>query len=531
VNAKSRSVGNASVWERKDCLARATASRPFEIAIIGGGINGCGIARDAAGRGWSVFLCEQGDLASATSSASTKLIHGGLRYLEYYEFRLVREALLERETLWKIAPHIIWPIRFVLPYHRGLRPAWLLRLGLFLYDHLGGRSMLPPTKSLDLTLDPAGRPLKADYVKGFEYSDCWVDDARLVVLNARDAADRGAVIAPRTRCLHARRQDGHWVLTLQDQHSGLSRDITAHTLVNAAGPWAGEVTQLALPSNTAAPVRLVKGSHIVVPRLFEHERSYIFQNADGRILFAIPYEHAFTLIGTTDVDYVGDPAQASASPEEIAYLCEAASDYFKVPVGPDLVTWAYSGVRPLYDDGASEARAATRDYVIKLNAPDGLAPLACVYGGKITTYRRLAQSVLAQLADHLPPPSRSEGWTGQEPLPGGDFPAQGFDDQVKALHARYPFLADATARRLVRAYGTLALRILGKAQQLSDLGRAFGADLTEAELRYLVAAEWATTAQDVVFRRSKLGLFLQPAEIEEIDDFMTTLHAAPETLS
>ena len=508
-------------------VAADKANIPYDLAVIGGGINGCGIARDAAGRGWSVFLCEKGDLASATSSASTKHIHVGLRYLEYHQFRLVREALLERETLWRIAPHIIWPLRFVLPHHKGLRPAWLLRLGLFLYDHLGGRKLLPATRTLHLRGDPSGEPLKPDYRLGFEYSDCWVDDSRLVALNARAAADLGAIIAPRIRCTSGKRQEGVWILTLRDELTGEISDIKARTLVNAAGPWVGDVLASALHEARPASVRLVKGSHIVLPQLYRHDRCYIFQNADRRIFFAIPYQQDFTLIGTTDLDYEGDPGSAAVSDDEVAYLCKAASDYFKTPVTEDRVVWSYSGVRPLYDDGASEAQAATRDYVLKLDAPAGEPALLSVYGGKITTYRRLAESVLALLEPHLPAARRAEGWTGREALPGGDFPVQGFEAQVDATKARYPFLEATLARRLVRAYGSLVSDILADAKSRADLGKTFGADLTEAEVRYLVRREWAMTAEDIVWRRTKLGLRLSKAEIAELADYLKVSLAAP----
>jgi glycerol-3-phosphate dehydrogenase len=366
----------------------------YDLAIIGGGINGCGIARDAAGRGLDVFLCEQGDLAGATSSASTKLIHGGLRYLEYRAFRLVREALEERELLWRMAPHLITPARFVLPHHRGLRPAWLLRLGLMIYDRLGGRRLLPPTRVLDLRNDAAGEALKPGYRKAFEYSDCRVDDARLVIANAIDARDRGATIRTRTRCIRATRQGGLWHLVTEDLASGTETEIVARILINAAGPWVNAVLEQVIGLNTPAHVRMVQGSHIVVPRLFSHERCYMFQGGDGRIVFALPYEGAFTLIGTTDRDYHGDPAMVAASEDEIAYLARAASEYFKTPVHPDDVVWHYSGVRPLYDDGASKAAAATRDYLLELDAPKGQPALISVFGGKITTYRRLAEAAL-----------------------------------------------------------------------------------------------------------------------------------------
>lgn len=503
----------------------------YDLAIIGGGINGAGIARDAAGRGWRVHLCEQADLASGTSSASTKLVHGGLRYLEYREFRLVREALREREVLWAIAPHIVWPLRFVLPHHRALRPAWLLRLGLVLYDHLGGRKRLPPTRTIRLRRDVAGQVLKPDFTLGFEYSDCWVDDARLVVLNARDAAEHGAVIAPRTACVSARRDGGGWLLHLRDGAGNIST-IRARALVNAAGPWVADVLGRVAGANAAAGVRLVQGSHIVVPRLYDHPGCYIFQNADGRILFLIPYERDFTLIGTTDRDFGGDKADIQASPDEIAYLCQAASAYLRQPVTPGSVVWTYSGVRPLYDDGASAAQEATRDYVLTLDAPGGAAALLSVFGGKITTYRRLAEAALARLAPHLPPAAaRKPGWTGRAPLPGGNFPPDGFDAQASATAARYPFLPQPLLHRLVRAYGTRTATLLGTAACLDDLGQDFGATLTEAELRYLVHHEWARTAEDVVWRRSKLGLRLSPGHIRTIDAAMARItqegHALP----
>ena len=501
-------------------------SAPYDLAIIGGGVNGCGIARDAAGRGWSVFLCEANDLASATSSASTKLIHGGLRYLEYREFRLVREALMEREVLWGIAPHIIWPLRFVLPHHRGLRPAWLLRLGLFMYDNLGGRKLLPSTRGVRLRDDPAGRLLKPHFTRAFEYSDCWVDDSRLVVLNARDAADKGATIAPRTRCVSGARIDGSWALTVCDERTGARREVRAKALVNAAGPWVGEVMRTVLRANTPATVRMVQGSHIVVKRLYPEDHCYIFQNADNRIFFVIPYERDFTLIGTTDNDYTGDPADVRASPEEIAYLCEAASAYFVTPVLPAQVVWSYSGVRPLYDDGATEAQAATRDYVLELDAPAGQPPLLSIFGGKITTYRRLAEAALARLGPHLPPPTgRASGWTGREKLPGGDFPRDGFAQQLADARTRHPTLPDATLHRLLRAYGTCMDEMLA---DVEHSGHVLGADLTEAEVRYLVRREWAMTAHDIAWRRSKLGLRLTPEELHRIDALVATLLPAME---
>jgi glycerol-3-phosphate dehydrogenase len=479
----------------------------FDIAIIGGGINGAGVARDAAGRGHSVLLAERNDLASATSSWSTKLIHGGLRYLEHYKFRLVREALAEREVLWAIAPHIIEPLRFVLPHHRGLRPAWLLRLGLLIYDHLGGRKRLPATRTLDLGRDVVGAPLKpAAFTRGFEYSDARVDDSRLVVLNARDAADRGAVIATRTKVVGADCADGIWRVTLEDRISGARRTVAARTLVNAAGPWVTDVLHKVARARAGARIRLVQGSHIVVRKVFDHDRAYIFQNADGRIIFAIPYEDDFTLIGTTDRDYRGDPGQVSISESETDYLLAAAAEYFaKPPTHADIV-WTYSGVRPLYDDGASAAQEATRDYVLERDDSAG-APLVSVFGGKITTYRRLAETVLDRLADGLPQPAGARrGWTATSPLPGGDFAIDGRAALADGLRAAHPFLAPAHAARLARLYGTTARDILGAAASAADLGRDFGATLTEAELRHLMAREWARTPADVLWRRTKLGL-------------------------
>lgn len=487
----------------------------FDLAIVGGGVNGCGIARDAAGRGLSVVLFEKADLASGTSSASTKLIHGGLRYLEHYEFRLVREALAEREVLWGIAPHIVWPLRFVLPHHPGLRPAWLLRLGLWLYDHMGGRRLLPPTRSLDLTRDPAGRPLRPDLRRGFEYSDCWVEDSRLVVLNARDAAERGASIRPRTRVVGARREGDLWVI--EAESGGGREEVRARALVDAAGPWAGQVLD-ALKVDAPAHVRLVQGSHIVVPRLYAHARCYIFQNGDGRIVFAIPYETDFTLIGTTDRDYSGLPEDVKASPEEVAYLCAAASEYFVAPVTPDQVVWTYSGVRALFDDGASKAQEATRDYVLTLDAPDDGAPLLSVFGGKITTYRRLAEAALEKLAPHLP--AMGPPFTGQAPLPGGDFPREGFDHLVRQLRTAFPALDPVLLRRLARAYGTRAFRLLKGVGDAEDLGEAFGPHLSMREVDYLMDNEWAARADDVLWRRSKLGLRLSPGEVAALESYM-----------
>ena len=483
-----------------------------DIAIIGGGINGCGIARDAALRGLSVYLCEQNDLASGTSSWSTKLIHGGLRYLEHYEFRLVREALMERERLWRIAPHIIWPLRFVLPAHRGLRPAWLLRLGLFLYDHLGGRKLLPATRTLDLFTDETGQPLKRDARIGFEYSDCWVDDARLVVLNAMDARNHGAKIEPRNKLIGAERSNGVWRLTIEDQLTRIKKIVEAKALVNAAGPWVADILHDKVQSNTQARIRLVQGSHIVVRRLYSHDRAYIFQNADGRIIFAIPYQKNFTLIGTTDHDYQGDPALVRATEEEISYLIAAASEYFQKPIQRDDVVWSYSGVRPLYDDGASKAQEATRDYVLKLDAPDHEAALLSVFGGKITTYRRLAEAVLDRLKPYFPNLSAQQTVTADHALPGGDFPVTGFAALVDDMARHYPAMNRDFLERLCRLYGTRTRMILGDATSMADLGEHFGGTLTSREIDYLMQEEWAETAEDILWRRTKLGLVLTKEE-------------------
>lgn len=491
----------------------------YDLAIIGGGINGCGIARDAAGRGLSVYLCEMDDLASGTSSWSTKLVHGGLRYLEYYEFRLVREALIEREVLWAAAPHVIEPLRFVLPHHTGLRPAWLLRLGLFLYDHIGGRKRLPTTRSLDLSHDIVGTPLKPGRFKiGFEYSDCRVDDARLVVLNARDAAERGARIETRTRAISAERTNKGWRLAVENRQTRAQRAIKARVLVNAAGPWVAEVLSGCVRANAKAKVRLVQGSHIVVRKLYEHDRCYIFQNEDGRIIFAIPYEHDFTLIGTTDQDYSGDPGEVRASEAEIDYLLAAAGAYFRDPLRREDVVWTYSGVRPLYDDGASEAKAATRDYVFDVDESVPAAPVLSVFGGKITTYRRLAEAVLARLSGYFP--QARAPWTASAALPGGDFPLDGREVLAAELRQTAPELDAKAAMRLVRLYGTRARAILDRAEAGGGLGIDFGGGLTAAELDYLVEQEWARTAEDVLWRRSKLGLTLDAEKAAPIAAYM-----------
>lgn len=490
-----------------------------DIFVIGGGINGCGIARDAVGRGYSVVLAEKGDFASGTSSGSTKLIHGGLRYLEYYEFRLVREALMEREILWAMAPHVIWPMRFVLPFQKGgIRPAWLIRLGLFIYDHLGGRKLLPATKTLDLRRDPAGKPLKPLFAKAFEYSDGWVDDARMVVLNARDAADRGAQIFNRTEVVSARREAGLWIVETRNVDTGEQQTWQARMLVNAAGPWVDKVLAGVVGRNDAKNVRLVQGSHIVVRKKFNDPRAYFFQNPDNRIIFAIPYEQDFTLIGTTDRDFTGDPRDVAISEQETDYLCNAASEYFAEPVRREDIVWTYSGVRPLFDDGASKAQEATRDYVLKVDGEGGNAPLLNVFGGKLTTYRRLAEHALEKISEAIG--AKGKPWTAGSHLPGGNFSAQGAAAQADALQKAHSFISRGHAERLVRCYGTRAADILGKAGNIADLGQHFGGTLYEAEVRFLVDNEWAHTAQDILWRRTKQGLHLGPEAVAALEHYL-----------
>jgi glycerol-3-phosphate dehydrogenase len=496
------------------------SAKVHDLFIIGGGINGCGIARDAAGRGYSVFLAEMNDLASGTSSWSTKLIHGGLRYLEHYEFRLVRESLMEREVLWASAPHIIWPLRFVLPHHKGLRPAWFLRLGLLIYDYIGGRKLLPATRTLNMNADVSGVPLKPLFSKAFEYSDCWVNDARLVALNARDAADRGAVIRTRTKVVSAKREGGHWAVIIRDGFTGKEEAVQARMLVNAGGPWVDEVISGAMGRNDVHNVRLVQGSHIVVKRMFEHDKCYIFQNSDGRIIFAIPYEQDFTLIGTTDRDYQGDPKDVKITDGEIDYLCAAASEYFKNEVRRRDIVWTYSGVRPLYDDGASKAQEATRDYVLKLEGGAGEAAVLNIFGGKITTFRRLAETAMEKIAETLG--VKGAKWTKTATLPGGDFPVTGFATQASELRRDFSFLSENAAKRLVRLYGTRARTLLGAAKSSDALGLKFGSVITEAEARYLMAHEWAMTADDVLWRRTKAGLVTSKADAEALEEFMAS---------
>ena len=490
----------------------------FDLAIIGGGINGTGLARDAAGRGLSVLLVEMNDLGSGTSSASSKLIHGGLRYLEHYAFRLVREALSEREVLLQMAPHVVRPMRFILPPGPGLRSPLMLRFGLILYDLLGARRLLPRSQTIDLTHHVVGQPLKREFRYGFEYSDCWVDDSRLVVLNALDAAERGAVIRTRTRCVRAERGD-KWELVLNTR--GRREVKTARVLVNAAGPWIGEVADAVFRQPLARPVRLIKGSHIVVRRLFDHDDGYIFQAPDRRVIFALPFAEDFTLIGTTDQNFVGDLSSPAPEAEEIIYLCDVANRYFRNKVMPDEVVWSFAGVRALYDDGANKPEDVTRDYELVFDKKIGGAPLLTIYGGKITTYRKLAEAAMAKMDDFLgarPP------WTATSRLPGGEFSADSFDALVAEFVERWPFLSKPNARRLARAYGRRAERFLKDAHSMDDLGPCFAGSLSGAEVRYLVENEWAQNSEDVLWRRSKLGLKASSEDRTELDRFIAALN-------
>ncbi len=512
------------------------SDEPFDLFIIGGGINGCGIARDAAGRGLRVGLAEMNDFASATSSASTKLFHGGLRYLEYFEFRLVREALIEREVLLKAMPHISWPMRFVLPYHRdmrfesdtptskllgtlmpwmkGRRPAWLIRFGLFLYDTMGGRKILPKTTTVDLNQGPEGTPLNDKFLRAFEYSDCWVEDARLVILNARDAARRGATILPRTKVISARREDATWVI--ETETGDIRHTHRAKMIVNAGGPWVEDIIKAKIGLNSREGIRLVRGSHIVTKKLYDHDKCYFFQGTDGRIIFAIPYETDFTLIGTTDAEHDAPDHAPTCTPEEAEYLCNFASQYFEKPIKTDDIVWTYSGVRPLYDDGASSATAATREYVLKLDQ-NGPA-LLNIFGGKITTYRKLAEAAMEKIEEVLP--TTKGPWTAGVALPGGDFPVDGVPNLEATLKGRYGFLDDRWASRLVKAYGSEAPEVLGDAKTAADLGQHFGSGLTAREVDWLITNEWVREASDVLWRRSKLGLRLSKAEAEALETYI-----------
>jgi len=499
-----------------------------DLLVVGGGINGAGIARDAAGRGLSVVLCDQDDLGAHTSSASSKLIHGGLRYLEQREFGLVRKALLEREILLKSAPHIMRPLRFVMPHDAGMRPAWLIRAGLLLYDRLALREFLPPSSAIELAGHRAGAPLKPEFTRAFAYSDGWVDDARLVVLNAVDAHERGTVVLPRTRCDEVERRVDHWVARLRPAGAGAGTpiEVRARALVNATGPWAARFAAQIGGAAPAHALRLVKGSHIVVPRLYDHACAYLFQHPDRRVVFALPYEGAFTLIGTTDVDFQGDPDGASIDTGEVTYLCALANRYFQRQVTAQDVVWSYAGVRPLLDDGSAGAANVTRDYVLERDSAG--APLLSCFGGKITTYRKLAEQAVDWLAPLLGYAGRA--WTANAVLPGGDLfgaapDARGvlqFDRWVAALRRQHAWLPSPLALRYGRAYGTRVERLLDGCTSLEDLGAELAPGLYEAELRYLVQHEWASCAVDVLWRRTKLGLHVQPGSAQQIDAWIRT---------
>ena len=522
--------------------AQKQSDKPYDIFVIGGGVNGCGIARDAAGRGLCVALAEKDDLAQATSSASTKLFHGGLRYLEYFEIKLVRQALIEREVLLRNMPHISWPMRFVLPFHRdmrfenstpisrllsffmpwmkGRRPAWLIRMGLFIYDHLGGRKLLPSTSTLDLSKDPAGAPLKDKFKKAYEYSDCAVDDSRLVALNARDAAMRGAQIMTRSKLIRAKRDGDLWQITLENTETKQTSTHYARCLINAAGPWVKELLDGAINFATPQNIRLVRGSHIVLKRLFDHDRAYFFQGQDGRIIFAIPYRNDFTLIGTTDADHQAADDPAICSQVEQDYLIKFASQYFKHPLSKDQIIWTYAGVRALFDDGETSAAAATRDYMIKLVDDAATAPLLNIFGGKITTYRKLAETAMKQLNPFFA--DMGDDWTATAPLPGGDFAANGVEQLLQKIQNQYAFLDATWAKRLLRAYGTDVFNLLGDAKSVDDLGQHFGWNLYQCEVDWLKQNEFAQSADDILWRRSKIGLRLNEANKKDLETFMQT---------
>ena len=487
-----------------------------DLLIVGGGINGAGIARDAAGRGLSVLLVERGDLAGATSSASSKLIHGGLRYLEFGEFRLVREALIEREVLMRMAPHLIHPAEFVLPHDRSLRPRWMLRLGLWLYDHLGGRELLPASRQIDPRRDPMGAPLRPDIAAAFVYADCQADDARLVIANARDAARRGARVLRGVEFVSARREGTQWRAELRAL-DGSRSEVEARALINAGGPWAREIAQRAGVAHGKAALRLVKGSHVVVPRLYEGAQAFILQNDDRRIVFVLPFERDFTLIGTTETPFEDDPATVACTDAEAEYLCRAVSRWFARALSPSAIVWRYAGVRPLYEDHAKSASAVTRDYVLLRDGEPTTAPMLSVLGGKITTYRRLAEHALERLA--LPGTGRA--WTAAAPLPGGTLAGESIESAATALSGSYPWLDPAVADRLVRCYGSEAVAVLGDAHRAEHLGEAFGAGLTAREIEWLRREEWAESADDILWRRTKLGLRLSAAERARVHAYLT----------
>ncbi|TYL48870.1 glycerol-3-phosphate dehydrogenase [Marinomonas sp. IMCC 4694] len=488
----------------------------FDVFVVGGGINGTGIAADAAGRGLNVGLCEMGDLAHATSSSSSKLIHGGLRYLEHYEFRLVKEALNEREVLLRVAPHLVTPMRFQMPHRPHLRPAWLIRIGLFLYDTLGKRETLQGSNGVKYGSDS---PLKADITQGFEYSDCWVDDARLVVINAMSAQQNGASVFARTRCISAKRVANKWHIVLENQQNKDTYEVTANALVNAAGPWVSTFIETKLEKKAPYGIRMIKGSHIVVPKLYQHANAFIMQNVDKRIVFAIPYRDDYTLLGTTDVEYKGDPNKVAINEEETRYILNVANDHFKKTLSPADVVWSYSGVRPLLEDESSDPSAVTRDYTLHLEDQNNQAPLLSIFGGKITTYRKLALSAMNKLAPYFG--TLGEPWTHSKPLPGGDL-GMSLASFAMKLQQDYPFIGAPLARRFANSYGTLTHTFLKQTRTAADLGQHFGHQLYQVEVDYLIAHEWAYCADDILWRRTKLGLEFTPEQVNALDAYLTT---------
>jgi len=492
----------------------------FDLFIIGGGINGSGVARDAAGRGLRVLLCEKDDLAQATSSSSTKLIHGGLRYLENFDFKLVRESLVERETLLKSMPHIIWPLRFVLPHHSGLRPYWLIRLGLLFYDYLGSRKILKGTRAINLREHNSGEPLKSIFKKGFEYSDCWVDDSRMVVLNSRDAKRLGAKIYTRTKFDKAERKDGFWDITLINERSKEAIKIKSKAIINCAGPWVQNIIENNFSDVANSSLRLIRGSHIVTKNLFKNKYNYIFQNSDGRVIFVIPYEEDYTLIGTTDVEHT-DLDKIFCTEQEKEYLINAINNYFNFEASKKDIVWSFSGVRPLFDDQKASPQKVTRDYVIKTEDAQSNLPLVNVFGGKITTFRKLSEKVLNELKPYM---SIKNKWTAGSKLPGGDFDTENFDQLVNEISRKYKFLDQRWAYRLVRSYGTEVINILGKSEKLEDLGENFGWNLTEKEVVWLIENEWAETSEDILWRRSKIGLRLDEDQVKRLDAYLNVLN-------
>ncbi|NPD16538.1 glycerol-3-phosphate dehydrogenase [Xinfangfangia sp. D13-10-4-6] len=483
----------------------------IDLFVIGGGINGAGVARDAAGRGLSVVMAEKDDLAQGTSSRSGKLVHGGLRYLEYYEFRLVREALIEREVLLNAAPHIIWPMRFVLPHSPQDRPAWLVRLGLFLYDHLGGRKKLPGTRTLNLHRDPEGAAILDQYKKGFEYSDCWVDDARLVVLNALGAAEKGATILTRSPVTSAVRENGGWTVTVKNSVTGAEQIFRAKVLVNCAGPWVTDVIENVAKTHSSRGVRLVKGSHIIVPKWWAGQNAYLVQNHDKRVIFVNPYEGDLALIGTTDIPWEGRAEDVEIAETEIDYLIQVVNRYFKEKLRREDVLHAYSGVRPLFDDGKGNPSAVTRDYVFDLDETGG-APMLNVFGGKITTFRELAERGLHKLKHIFP--QMGPDWTATAKLPGGEMPNADYESFINASRDTFPWMPRGLIQYYARRYGSRMQDLIGTAASVEGLGRHFGGDLYEAEVKYLVSKEWAMSAEDILWRRTKHKLHLTEAEIQ-----------------